>query len=248
MKIIKIFLATMFCITLLGSCTSGLVYGEVPESVYSEVGLGSGLAKIRVRELLTNKIWQVNHNDGKGQWLKEYIVQTQISQAYQDGKDYTNNTNADITIMGKVLKVGETMKVKNTIEEVDDSSAPDGKRYIIHLFSPTMVTYETPNKGHLFVESAFANDPLKPSLIDPVDGKSTKMILPVRQEALVVEFILANDKACKVEPVNGSPTLGTPTDFTKSHQYMVVNTAYRPDGAREYSRLYEIKVQLLEEK
>ena len=248
MKIIKIFLATMFCITLLGSCTSGLVYGEVPESVYSEVGLGGGLAKIRVRELLTNKVWQVNHNDGKGQWLKEYIAQTQISGDYQNGKDYTNNTGADITIMGKVLKVGETMNVKNAIEIVDDSAAPDGKKYIVHLFSPTMATYETPNKGHLFVESAFANDPVKPIMIDPVDGKSIKIMLPVRQNALVVEFILANEKACRVDPVNGAPTLGTPSDFTKSHQYMVTNTAYRPDGAPEYSRLYEIKVQLLDEK
>ena len=248
MKIKNIFLATIMCITTLGSCTSGIVYDEVPESVYSELGLGSGLAKIRVRELFNNKIWQVNHNDGKGQWLESYIGQTQISQAYQGGKEYTNNTGADITIMGKVLKVGETVLVKNEIEVVDDSSAPEGKRYIVHLFSETMAKYSTPNKGHLFVESAFAKDTAKPIMIEPVDGKSREIILPVRPEALVVEFILANDKACRVDPVNGAPALGTPTDFTKSHQYMVSNTAYRPDGAPEYSRLYEIKVQLLEEK
>jgi hypothetical protein len=245
MKIIKVFLATIFCVTLLGSCNSGIEYIPAPESVYSEVGLANGLAKIRVRELLVNKIWQVNHNDGKGQWLKEHIVQTQTSQGYQDGRDFINNTDADITIMGKVVKVGETMRVKNTIEEVEDSSAPGGKRYIAHIFSPAVALYETPNKGHLFVESAFENDPVKPLLIDPVDGKSTKMLLPVRQDALVVELILANEKACRVEPVNGAPTLGTPSDFTKPNQYMVINTSFRPDDVPEYRRLYEIKVQLL---
>jgi len=51
--------------------------------------------------------------------------------------------------------------------------------------------------------------------------------------------------AARVEPVNGAPTLGTPGDFTKPQQYMVINTTFRPEGAPETRRLYEIQVQLL---
>ncbi|MDE6179730.1 MAG: hypothetical protein K2G02_01075 [Phocaeicola sp.] len=248
MKIKSILTAATLCLTLLASCNSGIEYNEVPESVYSNVNLGSGLAKIRVRELFNNKVWQVNHNDGKGQWLENYLAQTQLSQDYQDGKDYTNNTGSAITIMGKTLNPGETMYVKNTLEVVDDSNAPDGKKYIAHLFSPTKATYSTPNKGHLFMESAFANEAIKPVFVDEVEkGKSQYIVYPVRQDALVIEFILEDPYACRVERVNGAPALGTPGDYTVPQQYMVINTAFRPKGAPEYRRLYEIRVQLLDE-
>ena len=246
MKIINIVAITLTCL-LLASCTKGLVYDEVPESVYLDVNLGSGLGKIRVRELFINKVWQVNYNNGQGQWLDKYIGASQISQSYQDGKDYVNNTGSDVTIMGEVVKPGETMYVKNTLEEVADTSAPDGKKYIIHMFSPAKATYTTPNKGHLFVESAFASESVKPTMVNPVDGKSQSIILPVRQEALVIEFILSNQSACRVEPVGDAPVLGTPADYSSPHQYMVVNTAYRPSGVPQTKRLYELKVQLLEE-
>lgn len=248
MKIKNIFVAGMLCLAALSGCTNGIVYDEVPESVYSDVSLGSGLAKIRVRELFVNKVWQVNHNNGQGQWLENYIGQTLISEGYQNGKEYTNNTGSDVTIMGKVLKPGQAMFVQNKLEVVDDKSAPDGKKYIAYLFSPNKAQYSTPNKGHLFVESAFAKDPVKPVMVAPENGKSRSIILPVRQEALVVEFILSNLYACKVEPVNGAPQLGTPGDYTKPQQYMVINTAFRPKDAPEYSRLYEVRVQLLDER
>ena len=247
MKIKNISAITITCLLILVSCTQGIVYDEVPESVYTELGLGSGLAKIRVRELFENKVWQVNYNDGQGQWLENYIGMTQISGGYEAGKDYTNNTGSDVTIMGKVVKPGEKMYVNNTLEEVADASAPEGKKYIVHMFSPTKARYTTPNKGHLFVESAFDKESVKPEMVDHVDGKSQSIILPVRQDALVIEFILANQSACSVEPVNGAPTLGTPSDYTKPQQYMVINTAYRPAGIPQYRRLYEIHVQLLEE-
>ena len=247
MKIKTLFILGIISILSLTNCTQGIEYDEVPESVYTELGLGNGLSKIRVRELFEDKVWQVNHNNGKGQWLENAIFMTQISQAYQDGKNYVNNTTANITIMGQVLLPGETMFVKNTLEEVVDASAPEGKKYIIHLFSPNKARYTTPNKGHLFVESAFSEDAVKPIMVDPIDGKSQSIILPVRQEALVVEFILANDNACKVSPVDGAPALGTPGDFTVPQKYMVTNYAYRPSGVPEYKRLYEVQVQLLDE-
>ncbi len=247
MKIKNIVAITITCIIMMTGCTQGLVFDEVPESVYTELGLGSGLGKIRVRELFVDKVWQVNYNNGQGQWLDNYIGMTQISGGYEGGKDYTNKTGSDVTIMGKVVKAGEKMFVKNTLEEVADTSAPDGKKYIVHMFSPTLATYTTPNKGHLFVQSAFDKETVKPVMVNPIDGKSQSIILPVRQEALVIEFILADQSACTVEPFNGAPSLGTPSDYTKPQQYMVINTAYRPAGIPQYKRLYEIRVQLLKE-
>ena len=246
MKLKNILVAAVCCLTALSGCQSGLVYDEVPESVYTNVNLGSGLAKVRVRELFTNKIWQGNRNDGKGQWLENWLAQTLISESFQNGIDYTNNTGSDVTIMGKVLKAGETMFVQNTLEVVDDSTAPDGQKYIIHVFSPANVMYTTPNKGHLFVASAFDGDNLHPVFVEEVEtGKYRSAIVPVRQDALVVELILEDMYACRVEPVNGAPALGAPADFTQPHQYMVINTAFRPEGAPETRRLYEIQVQLL---
>ena len=64
---------------------------------------------------------------------------------------------------------------------------------------------------------------------------------------LVLEFIMADIYACKVEPVDGAPALGTPGDYTKPQKYLVTNTTFRPDGVPEYSRLYEIQVHLLDE-
>lgn len=247
MKIKTLFILGIISISSLMSCTQGIEYDEVPESVYTELGLGNGLCKIRVRELFEDKVWQTNYNNGKGQWLEKAIFMTQISQGYQDGKNYVNNTEASVTIMGNVVKPGDTIFVQNTLEEVADASAPEGKKYIIHLFSPKTAQYSTPNKGHLFVESAFSGDPVKPILVDPIEGQSQSIILPVRQDALVVEFILANDNACRVDPVDGAPALGTPGDYTIPQKYIVTNYAYRPAGVPEFKRLYEVKVQLLDE-
>lgn len=246
MKLKKIMAAALLCVAALTGCQSGLIEDEVPESVYTNVNLGSGLAKIRVRDLFTNQIWQVNHNDGKGQWLENWLAQSLISEEYQSGKSYTNNTGMNITILGKVLKPGETMSVKNTLEVVDDSSAPGGKKYIVYVFSPTKVKYTTPNKGHLFVASAFEGKDVK--FVEEVQtGKYRSAILPVRQNLLVVEFIMEDIYANRVEPVNGAPALGTPGDYTKPQQYMVINTAFRPKDVPQTRRLYEIRVQLLEE-
>lgn len=249
MKIKTIFcLMSLFILTLSG-CQSGIVYDEVPESVYSNVDLGTGYAKVRVRDLFHQKVWQVNHNDGKGQWLEDYLAQTQIGEGYQSGKEYINNTGKELTILGNTLMPGEKMIVRNKMEMVDDTSAPEGKRFIVHIFAPTTVTYQTPNKGHLFVKEAFVGETVQPiDFIEEVqEGMYRQIVMPVRQEALVLEFIMADIYACKVEPVDGAPALGTPGDYTKPQKYLVTNTTFRPDGVPEYSRLYEIQVHLLDE-
>lgn len=247
MKIKSILFAITLAVTTLSGCQSGIVWDEVPESVYSELDLGIGLMKNRPRELFTNKVWQVNHNDGKGQWLENYIARS-LFEIFETGMEYVNNTGANVTILSKVLAPGEKMLVKNTLEIVDDSSAPEGKKYIAHIFTFDKVKYHTPNKGHLFVKSAFDNETVKPyAFIEEIqEGMFRYVVMPVKQTEMVLEFIMEDLYACRVDPVGGAPALGTPGDYTKPQQYLVTNIAIRPDGAPEYKRLYEVQVHMLE--
>lgn len=246
MKIKSLLFAFTLGITVLSGCQSGLVWDEVPESVYSNLKLSGAMVRNRPRELFVNKVWQVNHNNGKGQWLENYLARS-VVDAIENGIEYTNNTGATMTILDKTLAVGETMTVKNTMEIVDDSSAPEGKKYIIHVFTLDKVEYITPNKGHLFVQSAFGSESVKPDAYyeEIQEGMYRSVIMPVKMNEMALEFILDDQGACKVDPVNGAPSLGTPGDFTQPRQYMVTNTAIRPDGAPEYKRLYEIQVHVL---
>lgn len=245
MKIINKLFALALCIVGLSGCQQGLVYDEVPESVYNDVSLTANLCKVEARELFTKKVWQVNYNGGKGQWVENMILTVNIGSTYQTGADYTNGTGADVTIMGKVVKPGETINVKNTMTIVDDASAPDGKLYVLNIFAKAKVEYKTPNKGHQFVESAFAGDAVKPIFVDAKDGMAEKIILPADQKKLVVALLLANSSASSVESIDGAPGLGMPNDFSAPRRYLVVNTTKRPDGAPAASRLYEIRIQLL---
>lgn len=252
MKIKNILLAITLGLTTLSGCQSGIVWDEVPESVYSELDLGTGLVRNRPRELFVNKVWQINY--GKGQWLDNYIARSLLS-SFETGMEYVNNTGSNVTILNKTLAPGEKMEVKNTLEIVDDGSAPEGKKYIAHIFSFDKVGYHTPNKGHAFIQSAFDNETVKPyAYFEKIESEAIGakedmfryVVMPVKQNEMVLEFIMEDLYACKVDPVNGAPQLGTPGDYTKPQQYMVTNTAIRPDGAPEYKRLYEVQVHLLE--
>lgn len=254
MKIKSILFAITLAVTTLSGCQSGIVWDEVPESVYSELDLGVGLVRNRPRELFTNKVWQVNHNDGKGQWLENYIARSLLS-SFETEMEYVNDTESNITILDKTLAPGEKMMVKNTLEIVDDSSAPEGKKYIAHVFSFDKVGYHTPNKGHAFIQSAFDNETVKPyAYFEKIESETIGakkdmyryLVMPVKQNEMVLEFIMEDLYACRVDPVNGAPKLGTPGDYTKPQQYMVTNIAFRPDGAPEYKRLYEVQVHMLE--
>ena len=247
MKIKSILFAITLAVTALSGCQSGIVWDEVPESVYSELDLGVGLVRNRPRELFTEKVWQVNHNNGKGQWLDNYIARSLID-VFEGGMEYTNNTGANLTILNNVLAPGEKTLVKNKLEIVDDSSAPEGKKYIVHMFTFDKVKYHTPNKGHLFVKSAFDNETVKPyAFVEEVQaGMFRYVVMPVKQNEMVLEFIMEDLYACRVDPIGEAPALGTPGDYTKARQYLVTNTAIRPNGAPEYKRLYEVQVHMLE--
>ena len=253
MKINKILAVITFGLITLSGCQSGIVWDEVPESIYSELDLGSGYVKNRPRELFTNKVWQINYGL-EGQWLETFLAKAYLN-SFEQGMEYENTTGSAVTILDKTLNPGEKMIVKNTLETVDDSSAPEGKKYIIHVFSFDKVCYNTPNKGHAFIKSAFDSESVKPyAFIEKIESESAGakddmyryIVMPVKQDQMVLELIWENQYACKVEPVNGAPKLGVPGDFTKPQQYMVINTAMRPDGAPEYNRLYEIQVHMLE--
>lgn len=111
MKIKSILFAITLAITALYGCQSGIVWDEVPESVYSELDMGTGLVRNRPRELFVNKVWQINHNDGKGQWLENYIARSLLN-SFENGMEYVNNTGSNITILDKTLAPGEKMTVK----------------------------------------------------------------------------------------------------------------------------------------
>lgn len=241
MKRTKVLFAIILCAFSFFSCEKGLVYDEVPESVYNNVSLTGNLCRVEARELFTHKVWQVNYN----QWAENMISTTHIGEAYHAGADYTNNTDAAITILGETLSPGESMFVKNTMTTADEASAPDGKVYILNVFANANATYTTPNKGHLFVESEFANDPIKPILVEPEDGMARSIILPSDPKRLIVGILLENSYACKVERIEDAPELGKPGDFSVPRRYMVVNTTKRPDKQPAAKRLYEIRVQLL---
>lgn len=252
MKIKSILAAITLGLTALSGCQSGIVWDEVPESIYSELDLGSGLVKNRPRELFTNKVWQINY--GQGQWVENFIAQSYLP-SFEQGMEYVNNTGSNVTILDKTLAPGEKMMVKNSLEVVDDSSAPEGKKYIVHVFSFNKVGYGTPNKGHAFLRSAFDNESVKPyTFIEKIESEAAGakgdmyryIIMPVKHNEMVLELIWENTSSCKAEPINGAPALGTPGDYTKPQQYMVSNIAIRPEGVPEYKRLYEIQVHLLE--
>lgn len=241
MKIVnKLFVAAL-CITALSSCQKGLVYDDVPEDVYNNVSLKSGLCEVVAREAFPAKVWQDKYN----QWAENIILDAGINSDFRDGTDYTNPTSHDLTILGTVLKPGETMRVRNTITEVADASAPEGKLYVLNVFAYDSATFKTPNKGHLFVESAFAGVTPQPVFIDPVEGRSERVKLPVDPTKVIVALLLDNSLACTVEAIDGAPTLGTPSDFSKPRRYMVINTTRRGDGGEARRRLYEINLTLL---
>ena len=112
------------------------------------------------------------------------------------GFNYKNTTSSPVTIMGKVLEPGASMLVRNTIEAVYEVGAPEDSVYVVHIFAKATANYKTPNKGHLFVESTFANTPVKPVLVNPTDGKAQEIKLPVDIKRLIIGLYLKDDMAC----------------------------------------------------
>ncbi|WP_455672542.1 hypothetical protein [Phocaeicola sp.] len=229
---------------LLASCEAGLVYEEVPESVYNNVELGSGFCNVSARQIFNDQIYAVNWD----RWVEGYMSISTVGR-YQSGADYTNNSTSSITILGQNVAPGETVNVKNTMTIVDDATAPGGKLYVLNIFADQYALYASQNTSYYFVGSKFSGDfeLVNEDGTPATDPERSPWIkLPVKQTEVVVSMILADTNgACDVKRVGDSPILGAPGDFTQPRQYLLVNTTRRPDGQPAAQRLYEIRLQLL---
>lgn len=240
MKAINKIISFVLCAGLMASCTKGIEFEEVPMDIQEEVGLDeSKVADVTAREVFKDNVYQVA-------WDKyvEMLLDCAVGTNYQAGANYTNKTSSPVTIMGKEVAPGESMFVKNTVEAVYEAGAPEDSVYVVHIFAKSTANYKTPNKGHLFVESTFANTPVKPELVDPTDGKAQEIKLPVDIKRLIVGLYLKDDIACYVKRVGDAPELGKPADYSVPHRYIVENENDRPGKGRR-QRLYEVRVQLL---
>ena len=217
MKIFKILALAALMVIPFTSCQMGIEFEEVPESIYNEVGLSSDPALVEARELMKDKVCQVNFN---GQPYIDYIARTR------------------------------NIEVAESIEEVEDASAPEGILYRLNIKVPATVTYDSPNKGNLFIASKFEGDAVVPQFSSPytVNGITgyTKATYPMDLSKLVLLLNLKDYNACSVVPQNGAPTLGAPGDYSKPQRYMVVNENKRPDGSGQRKRLYELVITIAE--
>ncbi len=228
---------------LLASCEAGQVYEEVPESIYNNVDLGSGYCNVSARQIFKDQIYAVNWD----RWVEEYMPVSTIGK-YQSEADYTNHSASVVTVMGKTVAPGETIKVKNTMTVEDNAAAPDGKLYVLDIYANQYALYASQNTDYYFMASKFTGDfQLVTEKGEPAPDptRSPWIKLPVKQTEVVVSIILSDSYACKVEGVGDSPTLGAPGDFSTPRQYMVINTTRRSDGKPAARRLYEIRLHLL---
>ena len=227
--------AVLCSASVISSCTAGLTYEEAPESVYSEVGVSK--IELKARELFNDKIYAVNWN----KWVDNYIDTRLIGSS--DVFTWVNRTGAPYTMPdGKVVAAGESIKVEGSETIESDSSAPDGKVYVLNVYAASDVQYSTANKGFLFDGSKFSGDF---ELVNPVDNRSQYVVLPVRKNEIIGELYLVSYSVCTVEPVGDSPKLGMPGDFTKPRRYLVKNFAHRPAGVEQHQRMYEVRVTFL---
>lgn len=249
MKILNKILAVVFSAGSLVGCQQGLVYEDVPESVYNNVELATALCDVQSRELFQDKIFVVNHESWGPQYPKyveNYLSTVTIGNYQGDGKDYTNYTASPVAIPGGTVQPGQTVHLKNSLSVLDEASAPEGKLYVVNIFADDTAVYKTYNKGYKFEKAKFAGDKIQPVLVDPDgEGRSEKIKLPVRHSDIIVIMVLAEPVACIVTPVDNAPDFGKPGDFSAPRRYMVTNTSRRPDGEPSKRRMYEIRVNYL---
>lgn len=234
-------------VLLLSSCQKGLVYDDVPESVYNEVGLKGIESNLYVetsgRRIFTKNIRQVNF---MGQPLVDAILLSNLSL---NTVEYTNNTGSAMTISEATVQPGDKYKVANYIEEVPDANAPEGTLYVVHAYVNGTTTYKSPNNGNLFDLSTFGEDGHLSFLDEEIatghPGLYNKVTYPTDLKQLVVALILQDDACCYAYPQDNAPELGKPGDFSVPRRYLVVNENNRPDGSGQRKRLYEVKIEVL---
>lgn len=141
---------------------------------------------------------------------------------------------------------------ESTLTTESKSDAPDGTLYVINVKANTKATYNTQNKGYLFVGSKFSGnyefvEPTTTTIAGVSETTAQKVILPVRQNEVIGELNVSNPYDNVVERVDGAPELGVPADFSKPARYLVKNIAYRPAGVAQVTRLYEVRVTFVDQ-
>lgn len=235
-KLYAIVLGTIF----LAGCQAGLEYEDVPESIYNEVGLSSNLCNVKTSILFPEgTMYAKNWN----KWAGAYISTVTIGNYQGEGTDWKNETSSDVTVDGKTVKPGEAIRLKNSITTESLATAPEGTLYVLNVFADSKAVHSTPNKGYEFDASKLSG---VFELVAPVDGRSQKVLIPVNQkEQVLVEFLLLQVYNNKVTPVDGSPALGEPGDYSVPRRYLVTNTSRLPDGMSPKERLYEVRITFL---
>lgn len=235
----KIYAGLLLGVVTLSGCEAGLVYEDVPESIYTEVGVSECV--VLARELFQDKIYAPNW----GKWVPNYLSTVATGQLKGSANtiNWTNKSVSAVTINGITVNPGETHEFKSYETTEDLAGAPDGKLYIFNIYSPSRVEHSTPNGDYYFDASKFSGDF---ELVSPNElNRSTKVIIPVRENEMIVTFTLVYDYNCVVTPQDGAPKLGIPGDFTAPRRYMVTNESRLPAGVERSRRLYEVRVTFL---
>lgn len=245
MKInLLIFIAGLGILLTCG-CEKGLHYEEVPEDIYNEVGLAESIISIESRELWTDNVYAAN--------FKQYTSCLTISYIdnFVEPVQYSNPTDRPLTIMGQTLQPGESMTVQTCVTKEENTTVPEDTLYIIHAFASARAVHFTPQFGYRFDFEKILNDPrfsdrqVIPADVVYEDRYSEGLQIDVNPEEVCAGLYLKDAIACKVEPVDNAPELGTPGDYTVPRRYMVINQNKRPDGSGQRKRLYEIRMTFL---
>lgn len=230
-------LAVLLAAATTTSCQTGLHYEDVPEEYYSDVSLQG--ATLATRYLFTDCVYAKNFDK-----YTTYIAQTSLSTS---SREWTNNTGSNYTLKdGTVIAPGETATIgfgTGAMTTRDDSSAPDGKVYVITIYVPGTVTYSTANKGYLFDLTKYTgSDHFE--LVNPENGMAEQVKTATDLTHMVLAIVPSQNTgdATLVVPQNGAPALGTPGDYTQPRQYLVKNNMRRPAGVPQAQRLYEVEI------
>lgn len=223
---------------LFASCQSGLVYEEVPESIYNDVNLTTNFCTVQSRHLFENQLYGINWN----KYSDGYISTVTIGNYQGDGKTIKNETADPVTILDKTLQPGESLTIKNTMDMVEDASAPEGKLYVLNIYADKAAVYSSPNKGFVFDGSRLTGDF---ALVNPQNGMAQQVIMPVNPKEVIVALLLSQEYNCKITNIDGAPQLGLPGDYSAPRRYLVTNESRRPDGQPAKERLYEIRLTFI---
>lgn len=241
--------AIAFSALLFASCQSGLVYEEVPESIYNDVNLTSNFCTVQSRHLFENQLYGVNWN----KYSEGYISTVTIGNYQGDGKTFTNDTAEPVTILNTTLQPGESITIKNNMDVVDDASAPEGKLYILNIYADKVTLYSSPNKGFLFDGSRLTGDFVLGNTnkngqfipTEPQSGMDQQVIMPVNPKEVIVALLLSQEYNCQVTNIDGAPQLGLPGDYSIPRRYLVTNISRRTDGQPAKERLYEVRITFI---